>query len=54
MKADLTKNYKAARKAAYPTIEEQLDILYHQGTEAWKAAIEAVKKKYPKKESIGS
>jgi LmbE family N-acetylglucosaminyl deacetylase len=40
--------YKAQRAAAYPSIPDQLDLLYHGGMEAWKAAITAVKTQFPK------
>jgi len=40
--------YKAQRAAAYPSIPDQLDLLYHGGMEAWKAAITAVKEEFPK------
>jgi hypothetical protein len=40
--------YIYARQAAYPSISDQLDLLYHQGIDGWKAAIQAVKDKYPK------
>ena len=40
--------YKAQRAAAYPSIADQLDLLYHGGMDAWKAAITAVKEEYPK------
>ena len=40
--------YKGQRKAEYPTIEDQLDDIYHNGIEAWKATIKAIKDKYPK------
>ena len=40
--------YKAQRAAAYPSIADQLDLLYHGGMDAWKAAITAVKTQYPK------
>jgi hypothetical protein len=39
---------KAQRAAEYPSIEEQLDTLYHGGLTEWKATIKAVKDKYPK------
>jgi hypothetical protein len=32
----------------YPSIADQLDTLYHEGYEGWKAKIQAVKNKYPK------
>ena len=40
--------YKAKRAAEYPAIVDQLDLLYHGGMDAWKAAIQTVKDKYPK------
>lgn len=40
--------YKAQRTAEYPSITDQLDLLYHGGMDAWKTAIQAVKDKYPK------
>ena len=40
--------YQRLRKSAYPAIEDQLDLLYHGGYEAWKDAISAVKSQYPK------
>ena len=40
--------YKDKRLAEYPSIADQFDLLYHGGYDAWKAAIDAVKTKYPK------
>lgn len=40
--------YKEKRAKAYPSIADQLDILYHSGFDAWKSAIQAVKETYPK------
>jgi len=40
--------YKGQRAAAYPSIVDQLDLLYHGGMDAWKAAITAVKTEFPK------
>lgn len=40
--------YIRNRVAEYPSINDQLDLLYHGGMDAWKAAIKAVKDKYPK------
>jgi len=40
--------YKRQRAAAYPSIPDQLDLLYHGGMDAWKAAITAVKEEFPK------
>lgn len=42
------KQYQRDRAAAYPTIADQLDLLYHGGYDGWKAAIDAVKQEYPK------
>jgi hypothetical protein len=40
--------YKYQRAAAYPSIPDQLDQIYHEGIDAWKATIAAVKQEYPK------
>lgn len=40
--------YKYKRQQAYPSIPEQLDLIYHQGLDAWKSAIQAVKEEFPK------
>lgn len=40
--------YKAKRQAEYPSFADQFDTIYHQGLDAWKAQIQAVKDKYPK------
>lgn len=40
--------YKQQRAREYPTIQDQLDTLYHRGYDAWRATIKAVKDKYPK------
>jgi len=40
--------YKYQRAAEYPSFADQFDLLYHGGMDAWKAAIDAVKNKYPK------
>lgn len=37
-----------ARAAEYPSIADQLDLIYHNGIDGWKAVIKAVKDKYPK------
>lgn len=41
-------NYKANRYKEYPPLSEQLDMIYHQGIDAWKAKITEIKNKYPK------
>ena len=42
------KEYQRQRAAAYPSIADQLDTIYHEGIDAWKAQIAAVKQEYPK------
>ena len=41
-------NYKNQRMVEYPSIEDQLDIMYHYGFDAWKIKIKETKDKYPK------
>ena len=41
-------SYKSQRRAEFPSIESQLDDIYHNGIDAWKATIKAIKDKYPK------
>lgn len=41
-------DYVASRVNEYPSIEEQLDTLYHGGYDAWKSTIQEIKNKYPK------
>ena len=40
--------YQRQRAQAYPSIADQLDTIYHEGIDAWKATIAAVKQEYPK------
>ena len=40
--------YKEQRAQAYPSMADQLDTIYHEGVDAWKAQIAAVKQTYPK------
>ena len=40
--------YKYARAAEYPSYADQFDTIFHDGLDAWKAQIQAVKDKYPK------
>jgi len=32
----------------YPSVVDQLDLIYHSGIDAWKAKIKETKDKYPK------
>ena len=41
-------SYKSKRRAEYPSIEDQLDDIYHNGVAGWKTTIKAIKDKYPK------
>ena len=45
-----TVKYQRERASNYPTIGDQLDMIYHagQGGDAFQKAIKAVKDKYPK------
>ena len=40
--------YQRDRATEYPSITDQLDDIYHNGLDAWKLTIKAVKDKYPK------
>ena len=40
--------YKRKRQIEYPPIADQLDDLYHNGIDGWKATIKVTKDKYPK------
>ena len=40
--------YARNRASEYPSIADQLDEIYHNGVNAWKAIIKQTKDKYPK------
>ena len=40
--------YQRDRANEYPAIVDQLDDIYHNGIDGWKATIKATKDKYPK------
>ena len=40
--------YVEKRQKEYPSIVDQLDDIYHNGIDAWKATIKVTKDKYPK------
>ena len=42
------RRYIGLRRREYPSIEDQLDIIYHEGLQAWKLEIAKIKDKYPK------
>jgi hypothetical protein len=43
-----SKQYARNRAEAYPSTADQLDDIYHNGVDGWKATIKAVKDTYPK------
>ena len=46
---DLENNsYKSKRRDEYPSVVDQLDLIYHSGIDAWKAKIKETKDKYTK------
>jgi len=40
--------YARDREKEYPTWQDQLDDIYHNGVDGWKATIKVTKDKYPK------
>ena len=42
------KQYQRDRAKAYPTWQDQLDDIYHNGVAGWKATIKAIKDANPK------
>ena len=42
------KEYQRDREKEYPSIVDQLDDIYHNGIDGWKATIKTTKDKYPK------
>ena len=40
--------YQRSRASEYPSIPDQLDEIFHNGINAWKAVIKQTKDKYPK------
>jgi hypothetical protein len=40
--------YQRQRAAEYPSYADQFDQIFHEGVDAWKATVQAVKDKYPK------
>ena len=43
-----SQEYARKRKAEYPEIVDQLDDIFHNGIDGWKATIQVTKDKYPK------
>ena len=42
------KKYQRDRAEEYPSLVDQLDDIYHNGIDGWKATIKTTKDKYPK------
>ena len=42
------KEYQRKRAKSYPSWQNQLDDIYHNGIDGWKATIKVTKDKYPK------
>jgi len=40
--------YERNRRIEYPSMADQLDDIFHNGIDGWKATIQAIKDKYPK------
>ena len=43
-----SKEYQRKRADEYPSVVDQLDDIYNNGIDAWKATIKVTKDKYPK------
>jgi len=49
LRADfVAKQYQRDRAKEYPTWQDQLDDIYHNGIDGWKTKIKVTKNKYPK------
>ena len=42
--------YSVKRASEYPALADQLDEIYHNGIDSWKATIKVTKDKFPKPE----
>ena len=40
--------YKRNREQEYPDLKDQLDKIFHEGIDAWKEEIQAIKDRHPK------
>ncbi len=43
-----SQQYARDRAEAYPSLTDQLDDIFHNGIDGWKATIQVTKDKYPK------
>lgn len=41
-------SYKFERRNSYPPVEEQLDMIFHQGLDVWRERIQNIKNSIPK------
>ena len=41
-------DWEEQRRTSYPTVVDQLDLIFHSGIDAWKKKIQETKDKYPK------
>lgn len=48
LQANIDTEYMRLRAAAYPPLQDQLDMIYNKGIDGWKAEIKKIKLKYPK------
>jgi len=49
LKAEYDANqYQRDREKEYPSWQDQLDNIYHNGIDGWKATVKVTKDKYPK------
>jgi len=44
----VTNEYQRSRATEYPAWQDQLDDIFHNGIDGWKATIQVTKDKYPK------
>jgi hypothetical protein len=40
--------YQETRRMEYPSMQDQLDMIFHSGLDIWKEQIQSIKDKYPK------
>lgn len=48
MKINHQSDYIIKRINAYPSVEDQLDMIFHKGVDEWQNHIRSIKEKYPK------
>lgn len=50
MRIKVQQDYAQVRRETYPSIQDQLDFIYHNGLEAWMDMITQIKEMIPKDE----